>query len=103
MRKVTIDETSAGLLDDVLDQARKERVLLKRCGRPVALVINVEDKDEEQIELENDPQFWRMIEKSRREATVPFEKVMTKLVADEKAERASRRKKIQGAKLRKKA
>jgi hypothetical protein len=98
---MTIDSSAAGaaLLDDVLVQARKDRVLLKRGDRPVALVISVEGKDEEQIELENDTAFWRMIERRRREPTVPFERVKAKLLVDEaRASRRSRPKATKGQK-----
>jgi hypothetical protein len=102
MKKMTIDESGRALLDEVLANARKDRVLLKRGGRPVALVINVEDKDEEQLELENDPRFWRSIEKARGEPTVPYSKVKERLQADERAAPSAGKPKTKNSKTRKK-
>jgi antitoxin (DNA-binding transcriptional repressor) of toxin-antitoxin stability system len=66
-------------LKELLAAAHEDRVLVKRGGKPVALVIDVREKDEEQIRLENDPEFWRMIQKSRREPTTPWEQVKSEL------------------------
>jgi hypothetical protein len=78
MKTVTIEHPTEEL-KDLLAASHEDRVLVKRKGKPVALVIDVRKKDEEQIRLENDPEFWRMIQKSRREPTVPWEKVKSTL------------------------
>jgi len=76
---MTLDRSPHAGLGQILAAARNDRVLLKRGGRPIALVIGVEDKDEEQIELENNPHFWAMIERSRHEPTIPFEQVRAEI------------------------
>ena len=48
MKTLTVNEPSSDL-KNLLAAARKDRVLLKHNGRPVALVIDVREKDEEQI------------------------------------------------------
>lgn len=53
-------------------------------GDPVALQINAEDKGEDRGDLENDPQFWRKIEKSRQEPTVPYSTIKEQLLADDR-------------------
>jgi hypothetical protein len=73
MKKLTIDRSDPKFLTNVLVATRSDRVLLKRGGKPVALVINMEDRDEEQIETENDPAFWKMIEISRKRPNIPWE------------------------------
>jgi hypothetical protein len=78
MKTMTINATTA--LDELLRAAKSDRILLKQGEKPVALLINVEDKDEEQIELENDPSFWRMIEERRKRPTIPIEQVRQELL-----------------------
>ena len=102
MKKMTIDQSETSLLAQVLASAKKDRVLLKFGGRPVALVINVEDKDEDQLELENDPQFWRKIQKARLEPTVDYSTVKARLLADESTARNSVKSKVKNPKPRKK-
>jgi len=78
MRTVAIDKPE-GELKSLLDASRRGRVLVKRNGKPLAVLIDVRDKDEEQIQLENDPEFWRMIQERRREPTVPWEELKAEL------------------------
>ncbi len=78
MKTLTIEHPT-GDLKDLLDASKRGNVLVKRQGRPLALVISVRDKDEEQIELENDPEFWRMIERVRQQPTIPWEQVKAEL------------------------
>ena len=37
------------------------------------------DKDEEDLALERDPEFWPMIEQRRREPSIPLEEVKKRL------------------------
>jgi len=78
MKTLTIENPS-GELKDVLAASRQGRVLVKRKGKPVALVIDVRNKDEEQIQLENDPEFWRMMQERRSQPTTPWEQVKAEL------------------------
>ena len=78
MKTIAVSRPSEDL-QEVLDASTQGRVLVKRGGKPVAVVINVQDKDEEQIQLENDPQFWRMIQERRQERTIPWEQVKADL------------------------
>jgi hypothetical protein len=78
MKTLTVEHPS-GELKHVLAVSRQGRVLVKHKGKPLALVIDVRHKDEEQIELENDPEFWRMIQERRSQPSVPWEQVKADL------------------------
>jgi prevent-host-death family protein len=57
-------------LSEFVDASQRDRVLITRRGKPVALVIGVEGQDIEQIILGSDPAFWKLIEE-RRHRTAP--------------------------------
>jgi prevent-host-death family protein len=57
-------------LSEFVDTSQRDRVLITRRGKPVALVIGVEGQDIEQIVLGSDPAFWKLIEE-RRQRTAP--------------------------------
>jgi antitoxin (DNA-binding transcriptional repressor) of toxin-antitoxin stability system len=56
-------------LDSCVKEARHERVVLTRKGKPVALVVGVEGLDEEQLQLGSSPKFWTLIEARRKQKT----------------------------------
>lgn len=53
-----------------IDAAQEESVLVTRHGKPAALVVGVESHDLEDLQLETDPAFWKMIEERRRQPTM---------------------------------
>jgi antitoxin (DNA-binding transcriptional repressor) of toxin-antitoxin stability system len=57
-------------LQDCVKDAQRERVVLTRRGKPVALVIGVTGLDLEQIELGQSDEFWRLIRRRRGQKTV---------------------------------
>jgi prevent-host-death family protein len=82
MKEITLEqlsqETSA-----LLDAAQHERLVVTRNGKPLAVVVGIENKDEEDLRLEASPEFWRMIEERRREPTIPLEDIKAELFADD--------------------
>lgn len=48
-------------------EAQKERVIVTRHGRPVAILTGIDGMDLENVILVSDPSFWRMIEERRAE------------------------------------
>ena len=66
MKLVGLREAKQGL-NALVAHAQRERVLLTRHGRPVALLIGVEGQDLETIMLAADARFWRWVEARRRE------------------------------------
>ena len=65
-----------------VEAAQMERVLVTRDGKPVALVVGLENKDREDWRLETSPDFWRMIEDRRKRPTSPFKDVEPALFDD---------------------
>ena len=59
MRTVGIDQTT---LQECVNQAQGERLIVTRDGRPVALVVGI---DQEQLDLGQDVSFWELIEARR--------------------------------------
>jgi antitoxin (DNA-binding transcriptional repressor) of toxin-antitoxin stability system len=62
--------------------AQQERVLVTEAGRPLAVVVGLENKDAEDGQLEASPDFWRMIEQRRRRPTRPLETAERDLFAE---------------------
>jgi hypothetical protein len=57
-------------LDACINDARHERVVLTRKGKPVALMVGVEGLDEEQLQLGSSKKFWTLIEARRQQKTI---------------------------------
>jgi prevent-host-death family protein len=66
MKQVTVKRLS-DQADELLDAAQIERIVVTRNGRPSAVLLGIEFKDEEDYALERDTEFWRMIEERRKE------------------------------------
>ncbi len=82
MRRVTIKQLSQDT-DALLDAAQMERVLITQNGKPVAVILGLKFKDEEDYALERDAAFWQMIrERRRNEKTIPLEQVKKELGLD---------------------
>jgi len=67
MKTIGLEHTT---LDACIKNARHERVVLTRKGKPVALVVGVEGLDEEQVQLGSSEKFWTLIEARRRQKTI---------------------------------
>lgn len=59
MKTIDLDQTN---LDECVQGAQNERIVITRGGRPVALVVSVDGMDEEQLELGSSDAFWKLIE-----------------------------------------
>ncbi len=62
--------------------AQHERVLVTHNGKPLAMVVGVENKDAEDWKLEASADFWQMIEERRRRPTRPLDMAERELFAD---------------------
>jgi antitoxin (DNA-binding transcriptional repressor) of toxin-antitoxin stability system len=83
MRRVAVEDLPTDLAGLIVS-AQAERVVITRVGEPYALVVGLDNKDAEDLELEFSPDFWRMIEERRREtASVPLEQVLADIAGDE--------------------
>src|SRR4029077_18352489 len=66
MKEVALEQLTEGT-GELFETAQRERVLVTRNGLPFAVVVGIENKDEEDFRLESSPEFWQMIEERRRE------------------------------------
>lgn len=82
MKETTLERFVQNVTEFV-DQSQNERILITRNGEPLAIVVGVANKDEEDLRLEASPEFWRMIEEARRRPTVRLRDVEKELFADE--------------------
>ena len=62
-------------LEICIKNARRDRVVVTRKGKPVALVLGVEGLDEEQLQLGSSDKFWKLIAKRRKEKTLSREQL----------------------------
>jgi antitoxin (DNA-binding transcriptional repressor) of toxin-antitoxin stability system len=67
MKVVGVQETN---LEQCLRHARRQRVVLTKKGKPIALLVGVEGLDLEQIELGHSDEFWKLIRARRRQRTI---------------------------------
>jgi antitoxin (DNA-binding transcriptional repressor) of toxin-antitoxin stability system len=67
MKMIGLEHTT---LDACVKDARRERVVLTRKGKPVALVVGVEGLDEEQLQPGSSDTFWTLIEARRKQQTI---------------------------------
>ena len=66
MKLVGVGQAQAGL-SGLLDQSQKERIILTRHGKPVAMLTGVEGRDLEELMLSQDPVFRALINERRRD------------------------------------
>ena len=57
-------------LEVCIKDARRDRVIVTRKGKPVALVLGVEGLGEEQLQLGSSEKFWKLMEERRRQRTI---------------------------------
>jgi len=62
-----------------VDESQKERVIVTRRGHPAAVLIGVEGMDWEQVLLQTDDSFWRLIQRRRKEKAAPLATVKRRL------------------------
>jgi len=62
-------------IKEVVDSAQHDRVVVTRHGEPAAVLLGVEGKDWETVDLETSPAFWDLIEARRKEPTLSADEV----------------------------
>ena len=87
--KVIELEGAADPIGRMAADARRQRVVLTRGGRPVAIVVGLAHYDAEDLALMSDPAFWQMIEERRKQPTIPIEEVRRRLGIPARRRRAS--------------
>ena len=65
MKLVGVREAQASL-SGLVETAQKEKIVLTRHGKPVAVLTGVEGQDMEEVMLSQDPGFAKLIEQRRK-------------------------------------
>lgn len=65
MKVVSLRDAKAGL-SEFVEKAQSERVLVTRHGKPAVLLIGVAEYEMEDLLTMANPQFWELIEASRK-------------------------------------
>ena len=67
MKVVSLEQA---VLESCIEDAQRERVVLTRNGKPVALLIGIEGMDEEQLQRASSDRFWTLIAERRAQKTI---------------------------------
>lgn len=57
-------------LRESIDDAQHDRIVVTRRGKPTAVIVGVEGQDWENIVIETNASFWKLIESRRAQPTV---------------------------------
>jgi prevent-host-death family protein len=64
---------------ECVDGAQADRVIITRHGRPAAVLVGVEGDEWEDVLLQTDPAFWRLVRARRRQPTVSLAQLKRRL------------------------
>jgi len=64
-----------------MELSQKEGVVVTRHGRPAAVLIGVEGQDWEDLVFQTSADFWKMIERRRKQKTIPLAEVRRRLAS----------------------
>ena len=78
MKTVSVRDLQKTLRKRV-DESQKERVVITRRGHPAAVIIGVEGMDWEQVLLQTDDSLWRLLQRRRKQKSVPLPTVKRRL------------------------
>ncbi|MGB7445307.1 MAG: type II toxin-antitoxin system prevent-host-death family antitoxin [Coleofasciculaceae cyanobacterium] len=78
MRRLTLEQLSEQL-QDYVQSAQQEQILITQNGKPIALLLGLENIDPEQWNLQLSPEFWQMINARRQRPTIPLSLVEAEL------------------------
>jgi antitoxin (DNA-binding transcriptional repressor) of toxin-antitoxin stability system len=66
-------------IKEAVDHCQNERVIVTRHGRPTAVLVRVEGRDLETVELETSEGLWKLIEQRRMELTISSDELEKRL------------------------
>lgn len=78
MKQLTLEQLSEQL-QDYIRSAQEEQILITDNGKPIALLVGLENSDLEQLNLQLSAQFWQMISDRRQRPTIPLSLVEAQL------------------------
>ena len=76
MKQVLLEKAD---LESCITQAQRERIVVMRKGKPVALIVGVEGMDAEQLALGSSAKFWKLMEARRKQRGISRAKLEEKL------------------------
>jgi hypothetical protein len=75
-------------LEECVRVAQRDRVVLMRWGKPVALLVGVKGLDLEQIGLGLSDDFWALIRQRRKQKTISRDELEKRLAGQDPSERS---------------
>ncbi|NJK73723.1 MAG: type II toxin-antitoxin system prevent-host-death family antitoxin [Oscillatoriales cyanobacterium RU_3_3] len=78
MKQLSLEQLSEQL-QDYVRSAQKEQILITQNGKPIALLLGLENFDSEQWNLQFSVEFWETIADRRQRPTVPLSVVEAQL------------------------
>ena len=78
MKQLTLEQLSEQL-QDYVRSAQREQILITDNGKPIALLLGLENSDPEQLNLQLSARFWEMISDRRKRPTVTLSVVEAQL------------------------
>jgi len=64
---------------ECVDGAQADRVIITRRGRPAAVLVGVEGAEWEEVVLQTDPIFWKLIRARRKQPTISLAQLKRRL------------------------
>ena len=62
-----------------VEESQNDRVVITKHGKPAAVLVGVEGEDWEDVVLQTDPSFWKLIRSRRKQETVSLEELKEEL------------------------
>ncbi len=62
-----------------VEESQKDRVVITKHGKPAAVLVGVEGEDWEDVVLQTEPSFWKLIRSRRKQETVSLEELKEEL------------------------
>jgi prevent-host-death family protein len=78
MKTVTIRDLQKKIKDCV-DEAQQDRIVITRRGKPAAVLVGVEGQEWENVILETNPTFWKLIQRRRKQSTLSLGQLKSQL------------------------
>lgn len=66
-------------IKECVDQAQLDRVVITRHGKPAAVLVGVEGQEWEDVVLQTDPAFWKLIRARRKQPTLSLDELKKRL------------------------
>ena len=78
MKSVTVRDLQKKVKECV-DDAQQDPVVITRHGKPAAVLVGVEGEDWEDVVLQTDPKFWKLIRERRNQPAISLTQLKKRL------------------------